>query len=162
MSVAIKVFISHKQVDAAQAKHIADRLLNVHQISSYLDVIDPIIGKTGEALADYVREQLGKCTQLLAVVSPATQESWWVPWEIGVATEKDYPLATFGGSAVLPEFLRKWPVLKNDHHLDLYAQASKLADREYETKRRVLVEASVAQRGATKEFYRTLRGSLGQ
>ena len=53
-------------------------------------------------------------------------------------------------------------VLKNDHHLDLYAQASKQADQEYVSKRRVLVEASAAQRSATKEFYRTLRGGLGQ
>lgn len=156
----IKVFISHKQIDAAQAKAIADRLRISHQIESYLDVIDPIIGKTGEALAEYVRAQLGNCTQLLAVVSPATKDSWWVPWEIGVATEKDYPLATYGGSATLPEFLQKWPVLKNTSHLDLYAQASKAAEREYQGKR--VLNESVAHRSATKEFYRTLRSGLGQ
>lgn len=156
----IKVFISHKQVDAPQAKYIADRLKNVHQIDSYLDVIDSVINKTGEALADYIREQLGRCTQLLAVVSPATKDSWWVPWEIGVATEKDYPLATYGGSATLPEFLQKWPVLKNDQHLDLYAQASKAGDRAFQGKR--LLNEALAHRSGTQEFFRTLRGALGQ
>jgi hypothetical protein len=100
--MAIKVFISHQRVDALQAKAIADRLRDRHQIASYLDVMDPVIDKTGEDLTQYVRAQLGTCTQLLAVVSPATKESWWVPWEIGVASEKDYILATYGGNTTLP------------------------------------------------------------
>lgn len=159
--MAIKVFISHQRVDTLQAKAIADRLQNYHQIDSYLDVMDPVIGKTGEELAQYVRAQLATCTQLLAVVSPATKESWWVPWEIGVASEKDYVLATYGGTTTLPEFLQKWPVLKSEAHLDEYARASKTADRA-----RLLLEksvtASAARRSSTQDFYKTLRRSLEQ
>jgi hypothetical protein len=159
--MTIKVFISHKQEDALQARQIAERLRNNHAIDSYLDVLDPVIGKTGEELAKYVREKLSSCTQLLAVISPATKESWWVPWEIGVASEKDYPLATYGGAATLPDFLKKWPVLRTDQHLDAYARASHAADRD-----RLLLEksatASTARRSSTQDFYRTLRSSLGQ
>lgn len=159
--MAIKVFISHQQADSPRATLISQRLRTLHQIDSYLDVIDPVIGKSGEALAEYVRMQMTKCTQLLAVVSAATKTSWWVPWEIGMATEKDFPLATFGGDTQLPEYLQKWPVLRNDTDLDSYAAASKAAERQFDSKR-VLVEAAVAQRSATQEFYRVLRGRLGQ
>lgn len=159
--MAIKVFISHKLEDAGQAKAIADRLRIHHNIDSYLDVLDPVIGKTGEELAKYVREKMASCTQLLAVISPVTKESWWVPWEIGVASEKDYPLATYGGTASLPDFLKKWPVLKNEQHLDAYARASQQADRG-----RLLLErtvtASTARKSATQEFYRSLRSQIGQ
>lgn len=159
--MAIKVFISHKLEDAQQAKAIADRLRNVHQIDSYLDVLDPVIGKTGEELARYVRDKLATCTQLLAVVTAATKESWWVPWEIGVASEKDYPLATYGGTTALPDFLKKWPVLKSEQHLDAYARVSQQAHRE-----RLLLErtatASTARKSATQEFYRSLRSQIGQ
>lgn len=160
--MTIKVFISHKQEDAARAKAIADRLRNVYAIESYLDVLDPVIGKTGEELAKYVREKMASCTQLLAVISPMTKESWWVPWEIGVASEKDYPLATYGGTATLPDFLKKWPILKNEQHLDAYARASQVADRERVSLESRSVIASTARRTTTQEFYRTLRNSLGQ
>jgi len=159
--VPIKVFISHQQADSARATYVSSRLLTQHQIDTYLDVIDPTIAKSGEALVDYVHRKLGECTQLLAVVSAATKSSWWVPWEIGVATEKDFPLATYGGDTPLPEYLHKWPVLKTDAHLDAYAQASKTASKFYESKR-MIVEAAAAQRSATQEFYRVLRGQIGQ
>lgn len=156
----IKVFISHQQTDSARAAQVALRLRSVHQIDSYLDVIDPAIARSGEALVEYVRTKLGECTQLLAVVSAATKASWWVPWEIGVATEKDFPLATYGGDTQLPEYLHKWPVLKNDADLDTYARASKSASSVFDSKR-VLAEASVARRSATQEFYRILRSQIG-
>lgn len=158
----IKVFISHKQEDAAAAAAIEARLKTAHRIDCYLDVLDPSIGKTGEELARYVRDKLSSCTQLLAVVTAATKESWWVPWEIGVASEKEYPLATYGGTATLPDFLKKWPVLRSEQDLDAYARASLAADRErgvLET--RAMSTASVRQ-AATREFYRSLRASLGQ
>src|SRR6478735_11948042 len=121
----IKVFLSHQSADATTARYVARRLKDRHGIDSYLDVIDPYIGRPGEDLAAHIRAQMGRCTQLLAVVSESTKASQWVPWEIGVATEKDHPLATFSaGGALPPEFLRKWPYLRTDFDLDQYALAS--------------------------------------
>jgi hypothetical protein len=158
----MKVFISHQQADALLAIDVARHLKAVHGIESYLDVIDPNFDSTGDALADHVRAELGKCNLLLAVVSQATRASWWVPWEIGIATEKDFPLATFsGGETAIPEYLRKWPYLRNDVDLDLYAQAAKAAAQQFRTKKGYLTE-SAAREGSTKEFFRTLRASLGQ
>lgn len=159
----IKVFLSHQSADALTATRIQQRLKNLHSIESYLDVIDPYIGRPGEDLAAHIRAQMGTCTQLLAVVSEATQSSQWVPWEIGVATEKDYPLATFtAGNALPPEFLRKWPYMRTDAELDQYALASKIARTTFVQKRSATLNESVARGSSTREFYATLRRGLGQ
>ncbi|HDQ4566431.1 toll/interleukin-1 receptor domain-containing protein [Pseudomonas aeruginosa] len=159
----MKIFLSHQQTDSALAFKIQSYLKNNHKIDCYLDVIDPRFNN-GEDIAEHVREELGQCTQLLAVVSDATKSSWWVPWEIGVATEKDFPLATFGGNVELPDYLKKWPYLRNASDLDKYAEASKDASK------RVVVSGmesassgtTVFRADATRHFYKTLRAKLGQ
>jgi hypothetical protein len=157
----MKVFISHKSVDAALATRVADRLLLVHQIQSYLDVVDPALDRKGEDLASYLRDRMGTCTQLLAVVSRSTETSQWVPWEIGVATEKDFPLATYSDGTRPPEFLAKWPYMTNFAQLDIYAQVSKASNSLYET-RRFTTTAGTARSDAVKSFYSTIRSRLGQ
>lgn len=158
----MKVFISHQSADTAVAHRIANRLQNRHGIGYYLDVIDPFMNGKGEDLATHIRKEMGKCTQLLAVISYNTLASQWVPWEIGVATEKDFPLATYSDATTLPpEFLRRWPYLRNEAELDQYAAASQTADsvlgmESYST--------SLSERRslATRSFYTSLRTRLGQ
>jgi len=75
----VKVFISHKKEDAEQAGAIAYHL-TANGLLVYLDVIDAQLGKSGPDLADYIRAQMDKCTQLLAVISAHTQASWWLPY----------------------------------------------------------------------------------
>jgi len=158
----VKVFISHQQADSALALRISNRLKVHHQIDSYLDVIDNRLLNDGPTLADHIRSQLARCTQLLAVVSKETQKSWWVPWEIGVATEKDYPLATFTlDPPDLPSYLRKWPFLRNDNELDIYAQVSKAAERRLTLESLSKTVAS-ARSTSTQHFYTELRARLYQ
>ncbi|GAN97760.1 hypothetical protein Geu3261_0251_011 [Komagataeibacter europaeus NBRC 3261] len=143
------------------AMRLSKRLENVHRIETYVDVIDPETLGAGDTLADLIRARLGSCTQLLAVVSEATRSSWWVPWEIGVASEKDYPLATYaGGGGTLPEYLHKWPYLRTDADLDRYAEASRAIEDNIALESYLGKE--VAQKRSTKEFYRLLRASLRQ
>lgn len=145
------------------AAQVARRLLAVHGIVSYLDVIDPYVNGSAESLADHIRTEMGKCTQLLAVVSSATLASQWVPWEIGVATEKNFPLATYTGTYALPpEFLRKWPYLKNDADLDAYARASLNARNFRETYKKYSADSVVGARAATSYFFTELRRNTGQ
>lgn len=158
----MKVFLSHQKTDSELATRIAVRLRSLHSIDSYLDVIDPYVGGSIELLADHIRNEMDKCTQLLAVISPATAQSQWVPWEVGVATEKDFPLATFsGGQALPPEFLRKWPYLRTDSDLDEYAKASKVARDGFHSRRGYLTETAALQQ-STREFHRSLRAALRQ
>lgn len=159
----MKVFISHQQADALMAAQVARRLLTVHGIASYLDVIDPYVNGSAESLAEHIRSEMGKCTQLLAVVSSATLASQWVPWEVGVATEKNFPLATYTGTyAPPPEFLRKWPYLKNDSDLDAYARASLSARNFRNTYKNYSTDSAAGGRAATSYFFTELRRSIGQ
>ena len=48
--MAVKVFLSHQRADAVAAARIATRLRTVHQIESYLDVLDPFLNLGGEDL----------------------------------------------------------------------------------------------------------------
>lgn len=159
----IRVFLSHQSADATTAAYVARRLKDRHGIDSYLDVIDPYIGRPGEDLAAHIRAQMGRCTQLLAVISESTKASQWVPWEIGVAAEKDHPLATFSaGGTLTPEFLRKWPYLRTDSDLDQYAIASKTARNTFMRNYTVNLSESAAQKSATGQFYSLLRHGLNQ
>jgi hypothetical protein len=159
----VKIFLSHQKHDSEVALEVKIRLKINHNIDCYLDIIDPAI-KIGEDLANHVRNELNQCTQLLAIVSEATMLSWWVPWEIGVATEKDYPLATFGKNVELPEYLRKWPYMKNMADLDKYAEVSKEAQkRVVNVDMQSISSNSITYRNeATEYFYKTLRARLGQ
>jgi hypothetical protein len=159
--VAVKVFISHKKEDAEQAGAISSYLTSTG-LQVYLDVIDPQLGRSGPDLAEYIRSQLDQCTQLLAVISAHTQASWWVPWEIGVATEKERFLASFvSGGATVPEFLLKWPYLRTRADLDMYIQESKRAE--------LLVEERIqkgyrttARASGFRSFHTSLKAALGQ
>lgn len=159
----IKVFLSHQSADSVIATQIARRLENVHGIATYLDVIDPYMNRRGEDLAAHIRYEMARCTQLLAIVSESTKASQWVPWEIGVATEKSFPLATYlAGYAAPPEFLRKWPYLRTEAEIDLYARTSRAAERSYVNKRGGTFTDTAARASSTGEFFSTLRAGLGQ
>lgn len=159
----MKVFISHHSSDAAVASRISDRLRNVHLIDTYLDVIDPMIGRRGEELAEYLRRVMAGCTNLMAVVSPSTKSSQWVPWEIGVASEREMPLAAYTSDVyTVPEFLAAWPRLVSLIDVDSYAQAAKQADQTVIRKRGLNVSLSESLRAGRTEFYSSLRAKLRQ
>ncbi|MCA6122112.1 toll/interleukin-1 receptor domain-containing protein [Bradyrhizobium sp. WSM 1704] len=157
----VKVFISHKKEDAEQAKLISAHLV-ANGLTVYLDVIDAQLGKSGPDLADYIRGQMEKCTQLLAVISAQTQASWWVPWEIGVATEKERFLASFvSGNATVPDYLAKWPYLRTKADLDIYVRESKRAELLVED--RVQKGYRTTARGqGFRSFHTSMKASLGQ
>lgn len=162
--MGVRVFISHQHADSDLAGKIAAYFRAKHDIDAYLDLLDPVASKTGDELGEHLRLQLGACTQLMAVVSMNTKSSWWVPWEIGVATEKDYPIATFaGGKCDLPSYLRKWPYLQTEQDLDVYARESKKAAAEL-SKRRTHFNESVsrARASVTPNLHDALRRALGQ
>lgn len=158
----MRVFISHKKEDSETASRIAYRLRTFHQVDCYLDVFDPHAGKTGDDLGDYLRRVLQDCTELMAVVSQTTKESWWVPWEIGVAQEKERPITTFaGGHCVLPTYLKKWPYLKTVDELDIYIRVAKETRRVVDRDRYSKTAAAV-QTSYPRFFHENLKYALGQ
>ena len=118
--------------------------LRWNRLDVYLDSIDPVLQKSGSDLADYLLRRMGECHQLLAVLSSETASSWWVPWEIGVGSEKRFRMATFARSAVtLPGYLERWPVLRSTRHIDLYCEHSKRSDQSVRDAKRDLLTESL-------------------
>lgn len=156
----MKVFVSHKKEDSEAATRVAARL-RLNNAEVYLDVIDTSKPR-GEDLTDYLRDKLAQCTHLMAVVSEVTKTSWWVPWEIGVATERRYPLATFGaGRCELPEYLRKWPYLLTEADIDTFVRVSRTTESLVEHEVRYKT-GEAARAPYFDRYLREIRRALGQ
>jgi len=118
------VFISHKYEDKQSALQISDYLRR-RGVFSYVDVLDPTLKATDD-ITKTIMERISLCTHLMAVVSQYTEKSWWVPFEIGVGTEKDRRITSFQlpqlSVVSFPEFLSKWPILKSQQDLDTFIE----------------------------------------
>jgi len=158
-----KVFISHKNTDAALAERVARRV-RVNGLETYLDTIDDALVKDGPDLADLLLARMGQCQQLIAVVSSQTKDSWWVPWEIGVGSEKGFRLASYSETHVsLPSYLEKWPALHMDRHIDLYCEYSKQTEVVLNRRMRdVLTEDRRMQvrKSEALDFHKQLRAAI--
>ena len=157
----MKVFVSHKLEDTAKAA-VVKQTLEKNGHTAYLDVIDAKLGKSGDDLGDYLRARMAECDSLIAVVSTATKGSWWVPWEIGVATEKNFPLSTYlSDNTEPPDYLKKWPILRTIAHLDAFAAKVKEIQgsivRLSQTK-----SASEARSTSVATFHTELKKAIGQ
>lgn len=115
-------FISHKSTDLRPAQAAAGALANAGLVG-YLDRWDPNVNGDHPDLEDYLREVIRETPSILTIVSEATNTSWWVPFEIGVARETESQIATFlvvgedGPTLDLPSYLRKWPILATGFEL---------------------------------------------
>ena len=117
-----RVFISHKSEDAPKASLVAQQFER-QGVSYYLDVLDDNLFGSGEILTNHLRNKLNECTHLLAIITNNTKISWWVPFEIGLATEREYPISSYVSywdKQRLPDYLWKWPVLESDQDLNNY------------------------------------------
>ena len=118
------VFVSHKSDDVQQAVDLA-RVIQSEGLSSWVDVLNPNASGDGPMLADYIERVLSRTFSLLALVTDVTHESWWVPFEIGLAFELRKYLSSFARRNVrLPSFLGKHPRLAA--HQDLRRWCARL------------------------------------
>lgn len=151
----MKVFVSHKDTDAALARTVV-QALEAQSVSAYLDELDERLLR-GPKLADHLRARMSLCSHLIAVVSSSTATSWWVPWEIGVASERTMPLASFTSQpTLLPDYLRSWPYLSRVADIAAYVEEAKRFDRETKS-----LTASAA-RTDWQGFHTRLKSRLGQ
>lgn len=132
-------------------------MLREAKIDSYLDTLDTSV-RRGSELADYLRNRIATCSHLLVVVSTATAKSWWVPWEIGVASERLMPLASFSSpDATLPEYLRAWPYLRTSTDVQKYISEIRRSGLEAR-----LGAGGSTGRAAWTQFHQDLKLRLGQ
>lgn len=163
--VMSKVFVSHKDVDEALARRVAQRVRQ-NGLEAYLDSVDPALKRDGPDLADYLLERMSECEQLIAVVSTATSESWWVPWEIGVGSEKGFRMASYSERLVqLPSYLQKWPSLQSLNDVDVYCQFSAATEQRVRTTARAYLSEAArmsVQKQHAGEFHRLLKTALAR
>ena len=157
----IRVFISHKNTDQRLAESVASRVRS-NSLEVYLDSIDTTLLRGNADLADQLLERLDECQQLIAVLSSETAKSWWVPWEIGVGSEKGFRMASYTRSNVyVPEYLERWPTLHSNEDIDLYCRYSKREDESI--RQRTFASVSARQEGIRRSanlFNRDLKNAL--
>lgn len=163
----MKIFISHKKEDVFQAKKISTFLTYIG-VDNYLDELDHYIYSSNEELTNHIKEEMADCTDLLVVLSVKTQTSWWVPFEIGIASDRNYPAVTFlTDSAKLPDFLTFWPTitgLEQLKHLknSILSRERSINMYNYEQRLRLLEgrEDFAEKPNFTKQFYTKLKNDL--
>ena len=154
----MKFFISHKQEDMGIARLIADELKHM-EIEYYLDTLDNTVSGNGRELTEHIKQKLNDCTDIIVIMSYATRFSQWVPFEVGIAAQKDLPTATYLSSAVeLPEFLAYWPRLTSTSQIRDYVDAKRYVDFEYSKSFHMDQYAKAASK--TDRFYTVLKRRL--
>src|SRR4051794_4658010 len=152
------VFISHRNADNALAQRVFLFLME-RGILCYIDDLDKEAKTTNDVTALLLR-RLEMTTHLMAVVTHNTAGSWWVPFEIGVATEAAKRIASYTPARILlPGYLLKWPALQSDTELSSFAA-------EYRRDRSVIERRAgsgrPAQRADADTFHRSLKALIGQ
>jgi hypothetical protein len=123
--MSYKIFISHKKEDESAALDVKNALVECG-VEAYLDLLDNTISGDGEKLTKHIKGKLSECTDVIVVLSEKTKNSWWVPFEIGMATQKDMPIANYLLSAqILPDYLEFWPRLKSRSDILKYVEIRK-------------------------------------
>lgn len=151
----MKIFISHKLQDSDMANLIAKELKEI-KVDYYLDVLDNSVTENGRELTNHIRANLNKCTDIIVVMSNITKFSQWVPFEVGMAAQKDMPTATFLKEDVsLPDYLQYWPRLKRSTDIRKYVSARNDVEREY-----YAIYESASQQRKTERFYDVLKQRL--
>src|SRR5882672_2540578 len=82
-----RLFISHRQADEPYALAIA-HLAQRHGFYFWLDILDPTLAVAGaqtdpRTIAIIIEMALLNCSHVIAVMTPNTKGSTWVPYEYG-------------------------------------------------------------------------------
>jgi hypothetical protein len=140
------VFISHQFADTSLAVEVGDQLKAL-EIDIWLDAEDAASQTAAEAgddekLAQAIEWGLTNCTHLLALISPKTKGSWWVPFEVGSVRGRGKPFAFFVHKDVTP--LPAWLALgrKLLDQMDFYKWAAELSPNKALTESRAIEQKS--------------------
>ena len=112
------VFVSHRSEDDEVAKEVA-KCVRSYGLTAWVDSDHLDASDDGPQMASKIKRVIERSYCLMAVVTGATKSSWWVPFEIGIASDMDRFLSSYGDPIVeLPSFLAAWPRVKN--HTELH------------------------------------------
>lgn len=156
----MKVFISHKNTDQYIARRVLE-VLKSQGVDAYLDLLDNTVVYKGELLTKHIKSKINECTDILVVMSEETRYSWWVPFEIGMATQKDLPTVSYLQSGVeLPDYLAYWPRLKNETDLLQYVVTRRYVQQQTIIGRSLEQSSFSNNTSETERFYAELKQRL--
>jgi len=155
----MKVFISHKNEDSAQALALQSAFTK-NGVASYLDILDTSINLGGKTLTDHIKVNLNTCTDIIVIMTENTKDSWWVPFEIGMSAQIDMPTASFLRANIeLPSYLNYWPRLKTADDINKYVTIRNQIEDQVK-KQYASYELSSRRAIETREFYTALKKIL--
>ena len=94
-------------------------------------------------------------------MSDNTERSWWVPFEIGMASQNDFPIVTYLINNVpLPDYLTYWPTLKKYSDLATYISVKKSILLENNSSIYKQFNSKNTTISKTKQFYDELKKEL--
>ncbi len=94
------VFVSHRSGDDDVAEEVA-RCVRSYGLTAWVDSDHLHASDDGPQMASKIKRVIERSYCLMAVVTQATESSWWVPFEIGIASDMDRFLSSYGGSSGL-------------------------------------------------------------
>ena len=145
------VFVSHTTEDDDLAEEVA-RCIESFGLTAWVDSDFFDAEQDGPEMASKIQAVIDRSYCLLAVVTNATSESWWVPFEIGVAWDRNKYLSTYGDPRVkLPSFLAAWPRVVD--HQELHSWCEEVQNKKA-TYRPIIREAFVEVASGQKSSYR--------
>ena len=119
------VFLSYQHSDQAIALQLA-RDLDQKGKHVFIDVHDGTLSPGQSDLDDALVAAINRSDTLIVIVSDKTQDSWWVPWEIGVSTPSRKPKAMYRPQTnqPLPAYLEKLKRLQTPAEANLWISLS--------------------------------------
>lgn len=123
------VFISHKDIDTAAAIEIGNHIMEDLGFDIYLDIYDKSLQTADaegdlEGIVNSIQKGISYASHLLCVISDKSQDSWWMPYEIGFAQANDICTASIivKDTERLPTYLRvkESPVFHDVSSYDQY------------------------------------------
>lgn len=150
------VFISHKKEDSVAATKIYNYLAE-KGVKAYLDVLDPAT-RTASDITELILSRLNICTHLMAVLSTKSKDSWWIPFEVGAASNAHHRISTYKTEYVPePEYLTKWPIMSKVEHLDRFVYLYKSDSAVLNEASRKFTTASVLKHDEATRFHDSLK-----
>jgi TIR domain len=109
---SLAVFISHSRLDHDKACSLADYFTQC-RVDYYLDENDEDLQdaqtqRDHESVVSCIKRGLERCTHLVGILTENTKNSWWVPYEIGIASGRNQPCAHLIDSEIsdLPAYIQ--------------------------------------------------------
>ena len=117
-------FISHISIDKDFARSVADFLMNHVGVDIYFDEDDEeiqhaVINNDYDRITNFIESGISRSTHIICLVTPNTQNSWWIPYEIGYAKKSDKDIISIIHKDVfnIPAFLDITTKIKSSSEL---------------------------------------------